>query len=887
VRSERPDPDALLKGLQRDEATRSRGRLKVFLGASAGVGKTYAMLSEAHERIERGEGVLVGYVETHGRRETETLLDGLPLLPRRTVDYRGVKVEEFDLDEALSRRPGLILVDELAHTNAPGSRHTKRWQDVEELLEAGIDVHSAMNVQHLESLNDAVAQITGVFVKETVPDALLERADEIEVVDIPPEELRQRLREGKVYVPDRIEHALEGFFQTGNLVALRELALRRAADRVDAEMQRIRSEQGVHGLWPGRPRVVVCIAPNRLAMRVVRVAARLAAASHAQTVAVYVESDRQSNRTPEEHDHAREALRLAESLGIETVTLGGHDIASELLNFARRRNADLVVVGKPIKPRWRELAFGSVVDEVVRRSGEIDVHVITGEEKEGKRKLMLAPPASSRFRPRQIALTLAIVALATGVCSLLSPFLAPANLIMVYLLGVAVVASRFGAVEAVIASLASVLMFDIAFVPPKGTFAVSDTQYVLTFAIMLAVALLISRLTLRQREQAVASSSRERRTAALFSLTRQMAQSRDKREMATAAALEIGGVFETEIAILVPRDEGLDPLAPSSSRFEESPNDQAAALWSFRNNDIAGCGTQTLPSVRGLFLPLRGAQGPVGVLAYLVRDPSKPLDPVKRNFLETFASSLGLALERATLAKEYHEARVQAESERTRNALLSSISHDLRTPLTSIAGAASALVQRKEGGELAETIYQESLRLNLQVQNLLDMTRLQSGEIRPKYEWHSLEEIVGSARARTRELIGNRPVDVSIPSDLPLLEVDASMIEKLLVNLFENAATHTPSGTRIEVTARLLSESLSLVFADNGPGIPPGQEVAIFERFAQAGGDHQGLGLGLAICRAIMRLHKGRIWARNRSQGGAEFLVEFPKPASPPEVPVG
>lgn len=887
VNRERPDPDALLSALRREEAVRPRGRLKLFLGASAGVGKTYAMLSEAHEQTERGIDVVVGLVETHGRRETEALLDGLDLLPRRRSEYRGVQIEEFDLDGALARRPRLIVVDELAHTNAPGSRHAKRWQDVDELLEAGIDVYSAVNVQHLESLKDAVAQITGILVKESVPDAFLERADEIEVVDIPPDELRQRLREGKVYVPERIEHALEGFFKTGNLMALRELALRRAADRVDAEIQRYRTEQGVQGLWPARPRVVVCIAPNRLALRVVRVAARLASASHAEVVAVYVESDRQRHRSPEEHDYAREALRLAESLGMETVTLGGHDIATELLSFARRKNADLLVVGKPIKARWRELIFGSVVDEVVRRSGEIDVHVITGEEARAPKRAKEARGPKKPFELRPLLWTGVVVSTATVICFVLSAVLAPANLVMVYLLGVALVASRFGTREVVLASLASVLIFDVAFVPPRGTLAVSDTQYLLTFSVMVVVALLISRLTLRQREQAVASADRERRTAALYSLSRNMAQSRSKKEIADVAAREIAGVFETEVAVLVPRGGGLEALAGSSSRFEESPNEMAAASWTLKNGEAAGRGTQTLPSVSGLYLPLKGSQGCVGVLAFLMNDRNSPLDPVQRNLLETFGNGLGLAIERTNLAKESHEIRIQAESERMRNALLSSISHDLRTPLTSIAGAASALVGRGEGGTLAETIYQESLRLNLQVQNLLDMTRLQSGEILPKFEWHSLEEIVGSARARTRELILDRPVQVSIAESVPLMRVDASLIEKLLVNLFENAANHTPPGTAIEVRAEALTETVRISFADRGPGIPPGQETAIFERFAQGGGHKHGLGLGLAICRAIMRLHEGRIWARNRVGGGAEFLIEFPKPLSQPEVPVG
>jgi two-component system sensor histidine kinase KdpD len=822
-----------LRELRRDDPEPGRGKLKVFLGASAGVGKTFAMLSAAHEQRARGLDVVLGYVETHSRRETEALIQDLEVLPRFANDYRGVRVEEFDIDGALARKPKLIVVDELAHTNAPNSRHLKRWQDVEELLDAGIDVYTAVNVQHLESLNDAVAQITGVIVKETVPDAFVDHADEIEVIDIPPDELRQRLKEGKVYVPERIDHALEGFFKRGNLTALRELALRRAADRVDAQMQRLRSEQGVSGLWPTRERVLVCIAPNRLASRVVRAAAKMGAASHAEMVAVVVESDRQQNRCAEEHDASRQALRLAESLGMETVTLSGHDIVEEILHYARRRNANLVVVGKPIKPRWREVLFGSVVDELVRRSGEIDVHVITGAPESNESK-PLRRTSVSYGTPQGYGWTAAVVALTTGLCALLYNHVSPANLVMIYLLGVTLVASRFGPGEAAIASLLSVVIFDVAFVPPRGTLAVSDTQYLITFAVMLLVALVISRLTFRLREQARNASERERRTAALYSLSRQLARSRSKVEIAAAAAKEIAEVFESEVAILIPNEGGLRTLATSASSFEEA----SVAQWSLEHDEAAGRGTNTLPGSKGLYLPLHGGAGAVGVLAFLPNETNWPLPSAQRNLLETFGNGLGLALERAQLAKESHDSRVQAESERTRNALLSSISHDLRTPLTSITGAASALVERGEGGDLAQTIVQESQRLNLQVQNLLDMTRLQSGEVKPRLEWNSLEEIIGTALDRNRGLLKDRAVEVRIPDNLPLLSIDSELVLKLFVNLLENAANHTPPGTHLWITASEGSSMVRVVVADDGPGIPPGARWRFlrgFPRVAQKG----------------------------------------------------
>ena len=885
---DRPDPDALLRSLQNEEERRGQGKLKIFLGASAGVGKTFAMLSEAREQLARGVDVVIGYAETHSRAETEALVVGLDQISLREIDYKGVKLKEFDLDGAIARKPSLVLVDELAHTNAPGSRHHKRWQDIEELLRSGIDVYTAVNIQHLESLNDVVAQITGVQVKETVPDAFVERADNIEVIDIPPEELQQRLVEGKVYVPERIEKALEGFFQKGNLIALREMALRRAADRVDAQMQSYRNEQGIGGLWPARERVLVCIAPNNLANKVVRAAARIGAASHAEMFAVYVESDRQARRAADDQSRAREALSLADDLGMHTITLSGHDIVAEIIQYARQRNVNLIVVGKPVKARWKELLFGSVVDELVRRSGEIDVHVLTSFEEEKPQRISRGRPLKSGS-VTGYAVSVATTAVATVICALIHSRFELSNLIMVYLAGVVFVSTRYGIRESILASLLSVAAFDLLFVPPQGTFAVSDAQYIVTFAVMLAVALLISTLGARLRNQAVASAERERRNAALYTLSKELSKSRSKREIATAAVKEIREVFGADAAVLI-WDERLIAMAPSASGFEREPNEMSVAAWCFQHNEVAGKDTETLPNSTGYYVPLRGASSAVGVLAILPGRDTWPLLPTQLNLLETFANSVAVALERAILAKESHEARLTAESEKMRNALLSSISHDLRTPLTSIAGAASALRdQQGDVAQLSETIYEEAMRLNLQVQNLLDMTRLQSGLIQPRLEWHSLEEIVGSSIRKTAEVLGEREVTVSLPGDLPLIRVDQELMEKVFTNLLENAAKHTPGGTPVEILARNGSERVFVEISDRGPGIPKGQESEIFERFAQLqnGESQSGFGLGLAICRTVMRLHEGRVWAKGREGGGAVFVVEIPKQPGAPEVPRG
>ena len=881
----RPDPDDLLREIQESTARDKRGKLKLFLGAAAGVGKTYAMLSEAREQLARGVDVVIGYVETHKRKETEALTEGIDQIPLREIEYKGVAIREFDVDGAIVRRPNLILVDELAHTNAPGSRHPKRWQDIEELLHAGINVYTAVNIQHLESLNDVVAQITGVAIKETVPDAFLEKVDEIEVIDIPPEELIQRLQEGKVYVPERIDHALEGFFKKGNLIALRELALRRAADRVDAQMQRYRAEQGVGGIWATRERILVCVAPNGLANKVVRAAARIASTSHAEMFALYVESDRQSARSDEDQERARSAINLAESLGMHTVTLSGHDIAAEVLQYAHQRNVNLIVVGKPIKPRWRELLYGSVVDEIVRRSGEINVHVLTefGDEAAAKSPHPLAKGSVGGY-----VWTLIVTSLATVICALMAGSFEPSNLIMVYLLGVAAVASRFGPRESILASLLSVLAFDFFFVPPKYTFAVADTQYLITFGVMLSVAVLISSLSIRLRAQAVASSERERRTTALYTLSKELSKSRSKREITVVAAREIQEVFDVDTAIFL-ADKAWEAIASSTTGFERDAGEDAVARWCFEHNEPAGKGTNTLPGSRGYYVPLRGGAGAVGVLGILPSANAWPMPSAQLNLLETFANGLGLAIERTMLAKESHEARIQAESEKMRNALLSSISHDLRTPLTSIAGAASSL--RDGNGDekqLAETIYEESIRLNLQVQNLLDMTRLQSGNVQLKPDWQSLEELVGTALERTRDLLSHREVNVAIPADIPLVFVDGPLMEKVVTNLLENVVAHTAADSPVDITARVGITYIVLDVADRGPGIPKGEESKIFERFFQpkdAGGG--GFGLGLAICRAIMRLHDGQIWAENRRDGiGAVFHLEIPRRAQP-EVPRG
>jgi len=640
----RPDPEALLALAQAEEERGRRGKLKVFFGATAGVGKTFAMLQAAQELKRRGIDVVVGWVETHGRKETETLLEGLEVLPPRLDEHRGVTLKEFDLDGALARRPAILLVDELAHTNAPGSRHAKRWQDVEELLAAGLDVYTAFNVQHLESLNDLIGKITGIVVRETVPDSILERADQVELVDLPPEELLKRLQEGKVYMPEQAERAMRSFFRAGNLIALREIALRKTAERVEAQMQRYRELHGVAETWPVAERLLVAVSTGPNAARLVRAARRLAERLRAEWVVVYVETPAELRLPKEDRDRVWQTLRLAERLGAETVTLSGERPAAEILRYARRRNVSKIVVGKPTRASWRDYLFGSVRDQLERESGDVDVYVIAGEAGEG---WPASPRRTRRERDaRRYAAALLITALATGISFLAQSHMGPTNLVMILLLGVVGTAFRFGRGQSILAAVLSVAAFDFFFVPPYYTFAVSDSEYLVTFAVMLITALTISTLTVRLRQQAEAADDRERRTAALYAMSRDLAAAKDTDEILQAAASHIHSVFLSQVLLLLPDEGGkVSDRAGESVTFILDTREQAVAQWVFDHGQAAGKTTQTLPAAKGLYLPLKTSRGVVGVLGVHPADPESLASPERLHFLEAFANQIALAVE--------------------------------------------------------------------------------------------------------------------------------------------------------------------------------------------------------------------------------------------------
>jgi two-component system, OmpR family, sensor histidine kinase KdpD len=889
VTSERPDPEALLARAKEEEARKSRGRLKLFFGAAAGVGKTYAMLEAARELKDDGVDVVVGLVETHGRAETEALLEGLEILPPRLVPYRGAVLKEFDLDAALARRPAVILVDELAHSNAEGSRHAKRWQDVLELVDAGIDVYSALNVQHLESLNDLVAKITGIVVRETVPDSVLERADEIELADLPPDELIQRLQEGKVYVPQQAQEAMRNFFRKGNLIALRELALRRTAERVDAQMQAYMRDHAIAKTWPVAERMLVCISPSPHAGRLVRAGRRLATRLGAEWIVAYVETPASARLSQADRDRVIQTLRLAEQLGAETATLSGPTMSEEILAYARARNVSKIVIGKPARALWKRILLGSIVDALVRGSGEIDIHVVSGEKE-------VEPPASAqRRRPERTdwpayAEALGVVAFCTGLAWLMFPRFGLSNLVMVYLLGVVAVAARSDRGPTVFASVLSVATFDFFFIPPFFSFSVSDTQYLVTFAVMLVVALVISGLTVRIRAQATAARDRERRTAALYAMSRELASTRGVDDLLAIAIRHIVDVFPAEVAVLLPDPTGrLTPRPVPAATLRTDTAEQAVAEWVYSHRELAGLGTSTLPGAAALYVPLIGSRGAAGVLGVKPSEPHAFDSPEQLHLLETFANQTALAIERAALADEAQASQVRVETERLRNSLLSSVSHDLRTPLATITGAATTILDsgsrldQRTQQELLESVRDEAERLNRLVENLLEMTRLESGALRLRRDWHPLEEVVGAALGRLAKSLGRRRVTVSIPPDLPLVKIDDVLIEQVFVNLLDNAVKYTPPDSAIRIIVTATDQSVTAEIADHGPGLPKGQEARVFEKFYRAASQGlRGAGLGLAICRGVVMAHGGRIWAHNLPEGGVAFLFTLPLADTPP-----
>lgn len=904
---ERPDPDELLARVERENAKAKRGRLKIFFGAAAGVGKTYAMLLAARERRSENLDVLVGLVETHGRKETQALLEGLDVLPTRAIDYKGTILYEFDIDAALKRRPAIILVDELAHTNAPGCRHPKRWQDIHELLEAGIDVYTALNVQHLESLNDDIGHISGIRVWETVPDTVFEDADEIELVDLPPDELLVRLKEGKIYVPQQAQHAINHFFRKGNLIALRELALRQTANRVDAQMLNYREDHSIREVWQVNERILVCIGPNPLAERLVRAGKRLATSLRAEWIVAYVETPQLQRMSAEKRDGVLRILRLAEQLGAETVTISAPDMSQALIRFSRERNINKIVLGKPSRRGWRRWLIGSVVDVLISNAHNINIYLL-GSPIQGERGeqndlalfkktplpgLRQRIPSKTKKRYVGYIWAVAVTILSTVVGNLVFGQLELANLVMVYLLGVVYIATRFGRGPSILTSILGVGVFDFMFVKPYYSFAVGDSQFLITLLAMLVVAIVISNLMVNVRSQAKVASHRERRAAVLYAMSKDLAASQTETEVVRTAVRHLETEFSSRNVILLPNENGRMVYPPEKPLPESLLGaDLSVAQWVFDHNEMAGQGTNTLPGAAAIYFPFHNDDKVLGVLALLPVNLRRVFLPEQQKLLETFLRQIGQAIARIRFAEQARVTHTQIEAERLRNSLLSAISHDLRTPLATIIGSASTLaensdqLQSQDRLDLSRAIVDEAERMSSLINNILDMARLDAGALELNKQWHPIEEIIGTVLTVLQKQLTNRKVKVKLPPGIPMLYADSVMIEQVLINLLENAVRYTPPESPLEISSEISSNSVKISVADHGPGIPRGKEERLFEKFYQTRHEaaQSGVGLGLAICRAIIEVHGGKIFAQNRPHGGAEFTFILPMDQSPPII---
>ncbi len=875
----RPDPDALLKDAQAEESR--RGRLKIFLGYAAGVGKTYAMLEAAHQRKAQGVDVVVGYIETHGRQETEEMIEGLDVLPRKQVEYHNVMLTELDVDAVLKRSPALVLVDEFAHTNAPGSRHGKRYLDVEEILDAGVDVYTTLNVQHLESLNDVVAQITGVIVHETVPDRVIDEASEIEVIDLPPDELLTRLEEGKVYIPDQAARAIQDFFRKGNLTALREMSFRRAAERVDNQMRSYMRTRAIAGVWPATDRLLVCISPSPLAEKLVRAARRLADELNAEWFAIYVEVASKPELNPANRERIGRTLQLAEELGARARTIAGQSIHETVLAYARKHNVTKIIIGKPLHPRWWERYKDSVVDRLIYATGDIDVYVLSAEREISR------PVLPTNWQPHRplfrYLLSFGLVALSTLFGLFFRGKIEPTNLVMLYLVTVLVSAVYIGRGPSLLAAVAGVLAFDFFMVPPYYTFAVSDTQYILTFIALFAISLIVSTLTARVREQGEVAVQRENQATALYNLGRDLTAATDLQQVADIIISHIGEAFGREVAIFLPENGQVRTFA-SSPNYQPDENELAVAVWSYQHDQPAGRGTDTLPAASVRCQPLKTARGLVGILGVRPTETESLLTPEQRQTLSAFAHQAALSIERARLAEQAQQAKLLQATEKLQTALLNSISHDLRTPLVAITGALTSLDEQAEDlndeyrRSLVGTAREEADRLNRLVGNLLSMTRIESGAIKLHNEPGDIQDVIGTALEQLGKRVEDHEIKVNVPNDFPLVPMDFTLIVQVVVNLLDNAVKYSPENSLIEVSASLVDDKARLQIADRGVGIPSDDLTRVFDKFyrVQRPESVSGTGLGLSISKGIIEIHHGNIYASTRAGGGTIITIELP-----------
>ena len=884
MHDQRPDPDRLLDLVNHDRSVSTRGRLKVFFGASAGVGKTYAMLLEAHRLLLEGRDVVCGVVETHGREETARLLEGLPVIPPVTLMHRGISISHFNLEEALKRKPSLLLMDECAYSNPPGSRHPKRWQDIEELLNQGIDVFTTLNVQHLESINDMVAKLTGVLVRETVPDSMFDAADDVALVDIPSDELLRRLHDGKVYMaPGANTRAAEHFFKKSNLIALRELALRRTAERVDAENDVLSSAHGQPEAQLGQ-KILVCVGHDALSSRVIRHARRMATRAKANWYAVYVETGRHERLSDKARLAVDRHMRLAEKMGARIVHITGSNAAEEILNYARDHGFTRIVVGhKRSTAAWR-LLRGALYKTLIERGTGLEITTVTDDDTPE-----VAYGSAWRHyigKPSNYLFALAVLTLATLMGLPFRGRVDPDNLTMIYLTAIVIIAARSGIAPSIISSFISVAAFNFFYTEPIYTFSFIDPSYYYTFSVMLLTSLIVGSLAAKLSLQARQARKREEETHVMYALTRQLSSVRGMSAMSEAAITHIGEAFDVEVAVFWPAESGLQ-ATPETTPLREL-KEASVARWAFENHQGAGRQTDTLPSAKGCYFPLIAEHTALGVLGIMPKEEARQFSTAELSQMETFASLLASAFQRAHTAEAAEKTKVEVESEKLRNILLSSVSHDLRTPLASITGAASSALMLNvtlppAAVELLTSIHTEAARLAKLVTNLLDVTSLEAGKITLNAQPYFISEVIGSALMRMQETRGERSLLVDMAGDLPLIVMDGLLIEQVLVNVLENAIRYTSADGTIILQAKVEGEYLRLTISDNGTGIKAGDEEKIFDKFYTSGHRMDGnAGLGLAICKGIIEAHGGHITARNGKDGGA--VISFTLPGLEPMI---
>jgi len=884
---QRPDPDQLLAAVQRQETSQNRGKLKLFLGMAAGVGKTYAMLEIAQQLRSVGTDVVVGVVETHGRAETQALLDKLEVIPRREIEYHGTLLQEMDLDAILVRHPQLVLVDELAHHNAPESRHLKRYQDVLEIMEAGINVYTTVNVQHFESRADVVRQITGIPVHETVPDTLLEVAGEIELIDLSPEDLRKRLAEGKVYTAERVEVAANNFFRIGNLTALREMALRLTAEHVDHQLQDYMQVKHIAGPWKSGERLMVAVSPAQFSERLIRWTRRMAYNLEASWIAAHVESARQLSEL--EKEGLARNLALARKLGAEVVFANGENIADTLIRLARQRNVTQIVVGKPLRTRWDDFIRGSMVDRLIHNSGDIDIYMVTGDEP-AHPGISRVPQFNLEVHSNWQAYFLSgfVVALITLVDYILLPYIGYQAVGLIELFAVLLIAVYLGRGPALLAATLSALSWNYLFIEPRFTFEINRVQDVILFFLYFGIAAIAGNLTARLRDQEKRARAYAERTMALYTLTQEIAQALNMDEMLKTAVEQMGSVFDAAIAIILAEGSKLHPIAHPVSTLKLTEKEYSVASWVFENSKPAGRFTDTLPMSDAHYVPLLTPNRTVGVLGI---KPQKDMrfSADQEILIETFVGQVALMIEREMLDESAEQAARLRESEKLYNTLFNSISHELRTPIATITGAASSLYDEHTltnpvvRNLLIQDIRDSADRLNRLVENLLDMSRLESGQLKLKLEWCDAGDIIGVAVKQMEKRLAKRSLIIRHDPETPLVQMDFVLIEQVLINLLDNACIYTPPNTPIEIHTQMMPGKLAISITDHGAGIPSESLEHIFEKFYRMPGSASGgTGLGLSVSRGVVEAHGGRLTVENVVEAGARFTILLPASNPPP-----